>query len=336
MKTTTFNAIKKVSRKNAISAIDKAVLITETSIIATDLQNWLKVTLTANWSVNGSGVITLDLLKNTVNAKSVKIDFNDLFAIITVDGRTFKTSFQSASDFPESPNSFNMITDGQLIAKDIAGVLDFIGKDDLRPAMLGAYIGADICGTNGHILRYIKSDYGGKPFILPKIGVELVKANLKDVEKWSIKQDDEYACLYANGIEITSRKIDETYPNYKSVIPQDNPGLITFDKNELQKTLKTLDGVINKHTNLIEFNTVNNSGVTLKVNDIDLGTESEQELSADVSGFETAFRIGFNSKLLQTVCSNIASDLLSMELSTPTRAGVVNNEILIMPVKLWD
>jgi DNA polymerase-3 subunit beta len=227
-----------------------------------------------------------------------------------------------------------MFPDGSLIAKDVAGVLDFLSKEDLRPAMQGAYIGADVVGTNGHILRYIKSNYAGAPFILTRAGVELVKASLKDVKTWKVKQDRYNVCLYANGVRIIARKIQETYPNYRSVIPKDNAGLITLDRNELQSTLKSLDSVVNKTTKQVELKAVDAGAVEISGRDIDRQTESSQEIRANVSGLESAFRIGFNSKYLQTICSNIAGESISMQLSTPNRAGVINDEILIMPVML--
>jgi len=230
-----------------------------------------------------------------------------------------------------------MLPYGRIIAKNVVGVLDFLGKDELRPAMLGAYIGADIVGTNAHILRYIKTEYEGEPFILTRAGVELIKACLKDVETWTVKQDKYNVCLTSAGVgRIIARKIAETYPPYKTVIPQNNEGLITLDKKELQRTLKSLESVVNKNTTQIELKTIDAGVVAVKGVDIDRQTESSQELNAGVEGLASAFRIGFNSKYLQTVCSNIAGDTVSMELSAPNRAGVVNNEILIMPVMLSE
>jgi DNA polymerase-3 subunit beta len=336
MKTTTFNAIKKISKKSSNTAIDKAVLIDSNGITATDLETWLQIALPDGWTVTGSGVVSLDILQATAGAKSVKIDFENWSGLFTIDGRTFRSSVINAANFPTAPETINMLSDGRLIAKNIAGVLDFLSKDDLRPAMTGAYVGADIVGTNGHILRYIPTDYEGAPFILTRAGVELVKASLSEVQTWTVKQNKEYVCLYAGGLQIISRKIIETYPNYKAVIPQDNNGLITLDKKQFQSTLKSLDTVVNKFTTQVELTTINAVSVSVSGKDTDRQTESAQELSAGVEGLASAFRIGFNSKYLQTICSNIAGDSFNMQLSTPTRAGVVNNEILIMPVMLSE
>jgi DNA polymerase-3 subunit beta len=336
MKKTTFSTIKKLSKKSVLPAIDKAVLISETGITVTDLETWFQIALPDGWTVTGAGVVSLEILQATAGAKSVKIDFETWAGLFTIDGRAFRTSVIDANDFPSAPDTINMLSDGRLISKNIAGVLDFLSKDDLRPALSGAYVGADIVGTNGHILRYISTDYEGAPFILRRAGVEIVKASLSEVETWTIKQDREHVCLYASGLQIISRKITETYPNYKAVIPKDNSGTITLDKKQFQSTLKSLDTVVNKTTNQIELQTIDTGGVTVKGVDIDRQTESSQEISAGVKGLASAFRIGFNSKYLQTICSNIAGDTVSMELSAPNRAGVVNNEMLIMPIMLSE
>ena len=336
MKKTTFNTIKKLSKKHNLSVIDKTALIDSTGITATDLKTWFQIALPDGWEVTGAGVVSLEILQNTVGAKSVKMEFQTWAGLFTIDGRTFNTRVIDADEFPSAPETKNMLSDGRLISKNIAGVLDFLGKDELRPAMLGAYVGADIVGTNGHILRYIKTDYEGAPFILRRAGVEIVKASLSEVETWTVKQDREHVCLYAGGLQIISRKIDETYPNYRAVIPKDNPGTITLDKKQFQSTLKSLDTVVNKFTTQVELTTLNAVSVSLSGEDIDRNTESAQELSANVEGLASAFKIGFSSKLLQTVCSNIAGDTVSMELSAPNRAGVVNNEFLIMPIMIRE
>jgi len=334
MKKSTFNTIKKVSKKHTLNIINKTVLIDNTGITATDFETWFQIALQDGWTVTGAGVVDLGLLQATAGAKSVKIDFETWAGVFTIDGRKFLRFVEPAYDFPEIPDTLNMLSDGQLSANDLAGVLDFLSKDDLRPAMQGAYIGADIVGTNGHILRYIKSNYAGAPFILTRAGVELVKASLKDVKTWKVKQDRYNVCLYANGVRIIARKIQETYPAYKSVIPRDNAGLITLDRNELQSTLKSLDSVVNKNTKQVELKAIDAGAVEITGRDVDMNTESIQKINANVSGLESAFRIGFNSKYLQTICSNIAGDSISMQVSQPNRAGVINDEILIMPVML--
>jgi len=336
MKKITFNTIKKVSKKHTLNIINKTVLIDATGITATDLETWFQIALPDGWKVTGAGVVDLGLLQATAGAKSVEINFETWAGVYTIDGRKFLRFVEPAYDFPEIPDTLNMLSDGQLSANDVAGVLDFLGKDDLRPAIQGAYIGADIVGTNGHILRHIKSNYAGAPFILTRAGVELVKSSLKDVETWKVKQDKYNVCLYANGVRIIARKIDETYPAYKTVIPRNNPGLITLDRNELQITLKSLDSVINKNTKQVELKVIDAGAVEISGRDIDRQTESSQEIRANVSGLESAFRIGFNSKYLQTICSNIAGDSINMQVSQPNRAGVINDEILIMPVMIKE
>jgi DNA polymerase-3 subunit beta len=334
MKKSTLNTIKKVSKKHTLNIINKTVLIDASGITATDLETWFQIALPDGWKVTGAGVVDLDILQNTAGAKSVEIDFETRAGLYTIDGRKFLRFVEPGYEFPLRPDTLNMLPDGSLIGKDVAGVLDFLGKDDLRPAMQGAYIGADIVGTNGHILRHIKSDYTGAPFILTRAGVELVKSSLKDVETWKVKQDRYNVCLYANGVRIIARKIQETYPAYKSVIPADNAGLIRLDKKQFNSALKSLDSVLNKNTKQVELKAIDAGAVEISGRDIDRQTESSQEIRANVSGLESAFRIGFNSKYLQTICSNIAGDSISMQLSQPNRAGVINDEILIMPVML--
>jgi len=335
LNTTTVNSIKKVSKKSALYIIDKKVLITPRAIIASDFETYFQCDTPTQWTVNGSGVISLEVLENLKNVKSVEINFNASPAYIAFPGRKIVLNdLEDPKQFPEIETDYNTEKSGKINAEQVAGVLDFLCKDDLRPAMCGAYIGADIVGTNAHILRWSKSEYSGTPFILPRAGVELIKANLKNVKFWNVEQTKDHVFLSADSLKISCLKIDETYPNYLSVIPKDNDGLIQINKKQLSQTLKGLKSSMNKHTQQVTITANNAELINVTAVDIDRKTEAAQDLTANVESLENGFKIGFNAKYLETVCSNVNSDIFSISLSTPNRAGIVNDEILVMPVML--
>jgi hypothetical protein len=71
LNTTTVNSIKKVSKKSALSIIDKKVLITSRALIASDFETYFQCDTPTQWTVKGSGVISLEVLENLKNVKSV-------------------------------------------------------------------------------------------------------------------------------------------------------------------------------------------------------------------------------------------------------------------------
>lgn len=338
---TQLNILKKASQKSALPIIDRTVLVESGQLVTTDLNTFIQVTKPDNLTVNGSGVISYDVLKSLENCKEIAITFHGFSAEIIADGRNLTIAAFSADDFPKSPEITNMMHQGRIIGQNVASVLDFLGKDDLRPAMQGAYVGSDIVGTNGHYLRWIKSSYDGEPFILRREAVEAIKEQAKTVKMysgpaqfWKVKKFGNDVCLYLNDVQIITRAIEDTYPNYKAVIPQSNEGRIRVNVNELKSALKSAKTAYNKNTKQVIFDVATSQTLTLTADDIDLGTSVNIPITAQTQNIETGYRIGFNAEYLEKICSNVSADYLDISLDSPNRAAVINEHILLMPIML--
>ena len=82
--------------------------------------------------------------------------------------------------------------------------------------------------------------------------------------------------------------------------------------------------------------------LTLSAEDIDYSNEAKERLSCNYDGED--MEIGFNSKFLQEMLSNLDNDEIRIEMSAPNRAGLIipvdseneNEDILmlVMPVML--
>jgi hypothetical protein len=346
MNTKHISALKKIAKKSTYPIIDKTVYLNgyANKITATDLSTWLSVPIPDTWTVYGQGVISISHLDTLKKCSQVMIDFNDTKgrAKIVTDARNVSTvEAQSAEDYPEPPGTIEHNNAGWLAGGQIAGVLDFLGKDWMyRPELTGAYIGPDICGTNGHILRWSKNDlYSGQPFVMERAAVEVIKTLLdkKSDNFWKIRQGPESVLLMQGDIFINTMPINETYPNFKNVIPEyPSPGTFTLDRVETIKTLADLSTVVNKETGALALSFTDNN-VQIKVEDLDTGSKAIRNLDSHTTYLAgSGYRIGFNDKYLKTVASSVDSQALAFQVSqdNPNRAAVINNEILLMPVML--
>ena len=77
----------------------------------------------------------------------------------------------------------------------------------------------------------------------------------------------------------------------------------------------------------------------IKAEDIDFNNKSEETLDCNYNGSDIS--IGFNSKFIVEMLSNLSSDSIKLELSSPSRAGIISpnissddNEDIIMLVML--
>ena len=139
---------------------------------------------------------------------------------------------------------------------------------------------------------------------------------------------------------LVCRLIDARYPDYNAVIPVDNPNLLTLPRKDFQNSLKRIAIYANKTTNQVILNI---AGEELKVSaqDLDFSNEAQESLECSYDG--DPITIGFNAKFLAEMLGVLESDDIKLELSTPTRAGIlypsdnVDGEeilMLVMPVML--
>lgn len=145
-----------------------------------------------------------------------------------------------------------------------------------------------------------------------------------------------------SGYTMTCRFIEGRYPNYNSVIPQNNENKVVLERQTFLNALKRVSVFSNQASNLIKLQLSNNN-IIVSAQDIDFSTAAEETISCQYAG--TSMNIGFKSSFLIEILNNIPSAEISLELSDPSRAGLIipqeneENEdllMLLMPMMLND
>jgi DNA polymerase-3 subunit beta len=141
---------------------------------------------------------------------------------------------------------------------------------------------------------------------------------------------------------ITCRLIEGKYPNYNSVIPQDNPNEITIDRQALLSAIKRVLVFASQSSYLVRFH-VEYGQLTLSSEDIDYATSANENIVCQYEG--QPMSIGFKGTSLVEILGNIEGQEVVIKLADPSRAGVIvpaeqpDNEnvlMLIMPMLLND
>ena len=136
-----------------------------------------------------------------------------------------------------------------------------------------------------------------------------------------------------------SKIIDEKYPNYNAVIPDENPLTLTTNKTEMLNNIKAASIATNKNTNQISLYLTEGKVYFKSVNQPESKTVHAPLKSAKYSGEEVS--IGFNAVYLKEAVSKYPNeevifsfkDSLSATLFLPN----VNDQettILLMPVRI--
>ena len=178
---------------------------------------------------------------------------------------------------------------------------------------------------------------------MPKKPASLLK-NLLPKEQGDVQIcfDDRNAMFTLENYRMICRLIEGRYPNYNSVIPQNNPHKTIIDRISFISALRRVAVFSSQASSLIKLSLSNNL-IKISAQDIDFSTSAEETVPCQYEG--NPMSIGFKSSFLIDILTNISSQNVIIELADPSRAGVVvpeeqeENEdllMLLMPMMLND
>lgn len=356
---------KVIASKNSLPILDSFLFDLDgnkLTITASDAETRL-VTSVEVMNSKGTGLfavsakILLDPLKE-LPEQPLTFDINDENLEIFIHFQNGKYNFigQKGDTYPlQKPlndNAIAIIVDSQMLLNGISRSLFATADDELRPVMNGIYfdIHTDdltFVASDGHKLVRLRNLSVKSPerasFILPKKPANLLKNLLgKETEMVNIKFDDNNAYVNCANFEMVCRLIEGRYPNYNSVIPQENPFKVTIDRISFLNALKRASVFSNPASSLVKLQ-LKESEMVVSAQDIDFSTSAEEKIVCQFDG--TELNIGFKATYLIEILSNINSEEVILELADPSRAGLIvpaeneENEdqlMLLMPMMLND
>ncbi len=356
---------KVINSKNTLPILDCFLLELEgstLSLTAADSETRLVTSLEVN-EADGNGKFAvnaknlLDPLKELPDQPlTFEINSDNLETFIFFHNGKYNFIGQNGEDYPQpkqlKETAVSLTIEPQVLFSGINRTLFASADDELRPVMNGVYFDITtedltFVASDGHKLVRCKtlSAKGAEraSFILPKKPANLLRAILpKESETVEIKFDENNAYIKMSSYTMTCRFIEGRYPNYNSVIPQNNPNKVVLDRLSFLNALKRVSVFSNQASNLIRLQ-LSDKNIIVSAQDIDFSTAAEETISCDYTG--TPMSIGFKSSFLIDILNNIPSSDISLELSDPSRAGLIipaeneENEdllMLLMPMMLND
>ena len=321
----------------------------QTSIItelAIEAQEHAKIAIPAR--------ILLDTLKNLPEQPiTFSIDENAYSVEVRSDNGRYTLAGENATDFPQVATvtahvSVNVAA--EVLKKAIQQIIIATSNDELRPAMNGGYMdfserGAIFVATDGHrLVRYTRADISAAtqhPFIIPRKTLTLLNGLLpSDNQEVGITFGDTNVHFKLGNISMVSRLIDERYPDYENVIPQDNPSKLTINRASLLGSLKRIAIYANRTTHQVRL-VLAGSELQILAEDLDFSNKANERLTCEYEGND--LEIGFNARLFIEMLNSLTSDEVVIHLSEPNRAAVIFPQekeaqedilLLIMPVIL--
>ncbi len=330
----------------------------ELKISGSDLETTMSTTVEVESTSEGAVAISARLLLDTLKTfpdqpLTFKTEENHTIEISSNQGK-YDMAYFDGGEFPksvdlENPNKTNV--PGNVLATAIAKTIFATGNDDLRPVMSGVFFqfspsSLTFVATDAHkLVKYSRTDITSSEvaeFIMPKKPLNLLKNILSNSSSdLTIEYNDTNAKFIFDNIVLTCRLIDGKYPNYEAVIPRENPNKLTVDRAMFLNSVKRVSIFSSKTTHQIRLKMAGTE-LNISAEDIDYSNKAEERLNCDYQGDD--MQIGFNSRFLTEMLSNLDSNDVKIEMSLPNRAGILTPidgveegehiTMLVMPVML--
>jgi len=252
---------------------------------------------------------------------------------------TLKLATLASEDFPvmsddDMPHSFT------LAVSALRGLIDrtrfAISTEETRYYLNGIYLHA-VAGDGGKQLRAVATDghrlalmqvplpagADGMPgVIVPRKTVNELRKLIDEAETdVAISLSDTKIRFAVDGIVLTSKLIDGTFPDYDRVIPDANDKFLEVSCKRFERAVDLVSTISTEKSRAIKLSLTDDS-LVLSATSPDAGSATE-ELEVDYN--DGALEIGFNSRYLIDITQQIQGDSARFALSDAASPTLVRD-----------
>ncbi|MBR3256961.1 DNA polymerase III subunit beta [Candidatus Saccharibacteria bacterium] len=324
------------------------------SLTTTNLNMAVVVYLPVSKSENGVITVPAKLIAEFVsnlpkgNIVNISVDGTK----IAVKSKGYKSTFNGtpADDFPELPEidedkavRFRMGVDEFKVG--VNQVIVASSNDLTRPALTGVYFNTDegalyIASTDGYRLaerKFIEKVESEIKAIVPTSSLaEVMRSMSEEAEEVEILFDEAQVIFRIGEIEITSKLIEGSFPDYRQLIPKESEAEIVVEKKELIRVTKLAALFAREVGGSIVLEAKTATG-TFSVGSVanEYG-ENDSEIETDIPKDE---RVTLNSRFLMDALNVLDEEKVKLGFSGKLAPIIVKNEKsdkythIIMPLK---
>ena len=302
----------------------------------------------------------LDILK-TFDDVPLNFDVDQAnYSITIASGQgEYKLAGMDAATYPSMPvaeNTNTVVLGSTALVEAINKTVFATSNDEMHQQMSGIFCemtpdGITFVATDAHkLVRYRRHDVRSDEstnFILPKKPIIIVKnilATRKDDVEVNVAYNNTNLFITFDNFYIVCRLVDGRYPNYEAAIPKNNPNKLILDRQSFLNTLRRVSIFASEATRQVRLS-IGADKIEISAEDIEFSNNAHETIPCTYEG--DPMDIGFNAKFLTEMLTNLDSEQVLIELSHPSRAGIIfpyyneeNTEktddilMLVMPVML--
>ncbi len=322
-----------ISSKNQLPILSTVLLNVEKekiSFSATDLEIGIEATLPAEVIEEGSVAIPAKLFTEFISSlPQEKITVELKNTTVHIQGKKTNASIPTMNreEFPllyEEKGEEVLRVKGDALKKDVKSVVFATSIETTRPVLSGVLFSQTqneflYVATDGYRLSLKKAkeqktvDQKEISLIVPSRVVREIMSfhDTSDVVLYLSKKNNQIIFTQGN-TTLVGRLIEGEFPKYQKIIPQEATTTSRFDREELQKAVKTCAIFARESANVITFQLQKEKII------VQATGENSVEIEASLTGEEN--EIAFNARYLIDVLANIDENDLVFEMTGPVES----------------
>lgn len=348
-----------VERRNTIPVLSNVVLKAEDgqlSLTTSDMDMDIVETVAA--AIVEPGVITTpahllyDIVRKLPDGAEVEIAESDAGQVRVSAGRSsFNLPTLPVDDFPAISDA-SMACEFTLAAAELKALIEntrfAVSTEETRYYLNGIYVHL----ADGHILRAVSTD-GHRlarsqmdmpanaemmpSVILPRKAVGEMSKLMDEFEgDVKIGMTDTRARFSFGSVDVTTKLIDGTFPDYQRVIPTENSHIMQVSVASFKESVDRVSTISAEKSRSVKMR-LDAGQLTLFASSPDAANATEA-LEAQYSGPE--LEIGFNAKYLMDIAAQIDGDMMEFALSDASAPTIIRapgddaNLFVLMPMRV--
>jgi DNA polymerase-3 subunit beta len=343
-----------VSTRGAVQILAGILLQAEEGslqLAATDMELSLRTTLDAQVDGIGATVVPGRLLVDLARLlPDSQVNFEHKLEENTLEVMCGTASYRlrtyAVEDFPRLPETgaatlYSVKTEPLL--ETIGRVGRAASRDESRPVLTGILARFEsgklvMAATDSYRLSVKETPLEGEipdlEAIIPARALEELRRIAAGADELELGVQDNQVIFGAEGVWLTTRRIDGQFPNYKQLVPEQFEHEVALPRDELLEVVRRTSVVAERNSPLrLRFA---EGELTLSAQTQDVG-ESRETLPAPFRG--EPLEIGFNPQFLRDGLESVEGDEVVLRLINPLRPAVIAGEggdfvYLIMPIRL--
>jgi len=327
------------------------------SLRATDLEISQVIFIAAQVLADGKVVVPLrtflDITGEMPEGELQVEVLEDRKVQITTSFGSYSIMGKPVDEFPALPEvdtQHSVSMSAELLKRVIDKTTFAVSREELKPSLMGVLFrfgdnDFKAVATDGHrLVRFVHSEFSGGDYtgdnIIPVKFLGILGAYLEDDDEVILKIGENHLMTESRETTLYTRLIDERFPDYESVFPQENDKSLKVDREGLLAAVRRVSIFSNKTTHQIAFQ-LNTTEMVIATEDVESVSAARESLPCEYEG--DPLTIGYNSNYLRDVVAHIDSPIVTASFETSVSAAVFHpfeqqeNEILsilLMPIRL--